>query len=243
MYVPLMASVGVLKPSPTSLYHLFSFVAIFFPPARIQDSACSEECESAIRTTGLGVLEDVLFLICLLDLKLELGTDPIMSYLRLAHLCVSHRVVIEVVRYGEWLSEVVVTCLDSAEATATETIQYNRQRPKKADWMASRVSYHQFTTRDAMCAHVYHTRPSETNGPPTNPRYSLCPHATPELTVNLGKFFVMSPNAKPAPPQQASLTELWKRPKSTVKAKGTNDTVKKDPNSMGIDDAASGLYN
>lgn len=90
MYVPLMASVGVLKPSPTSLYHLFSFVATFFPPAKIQDSACSEGCESAARTTGLGVLEDVLFLICLLDLKLQLGIGLIIGCLRLAHLCVSH---------------------------------------------------------------------------------------------------------------------------------------------------------
>lgn len=32
MYVPLMASVGVLKPKPTSLNHRLSFVAIFRPP-------------------------------------------------------------------------------------------------------------------------------------------------------------------------------------------------------------------
>ena len=93
-----------------------------------------------------------------------------------------------------------------------------------------------------MCVHVYYTRSSETNGPPTNPRYTLCPHVNPELTANLGKFFVMSPTAKPAPPQQASLTELWKRPKSTAKTKGANDAVKKEPDSMETDDAA-GWYN
>ena len=78
----------------------------------------------------------MLFLICLLDLKLRLGTDPTVGYLGLAHLCVGHRVAIEVVEYDEWLSEVVVTCLGSAEATATKTIQCARQIPNKADWMA-----------------------------------------------------------------------------------------------------------
>jgi hypothetical protein len=35
IYVPLIASEGVLNPRPTSLYHLFSFVAIFLPASRI----------------------------------------------------------------------------------------------------------------------------------------------------------------------------------------------------------------
>ena len=76
-------------------------------------------------------------MICLLDLKQWLGTDPTIDCLCLAHLCVGHRVVVvDVVEYREWLSEVVVTCLDSAEATATETIQDIRQIPQKADWLA-----------------------------------------------------------------------------------------------------------
>ena len=32
MYVPLIASEGVLNPRPTSLYHRFSFVETFLPP-------------------------------------------------------------------------------------------------------------------------------------------------------------------------------------------------------------------
>jgi hypothetical protein len=32
MYVPLMASAGVLKPRPTSLYQRFSLVETFLPP-------------------------------------------------------------------------------------------------------------------------------------------------------------------------------------------------------------------
>lgn len=33
MYVPWIASEGVLNPRPTSLYHRFSFVATFLPPS------------------------------------------------------------------------------------------------------------------------------------------------------------------------------------------------------------------
>lgn len=57
-----------------------------------------------------------------------------------------------------------------------------------------------------------------------------------EFTESLGKFFAMPPTAKPAPPQQASLTELWKRPKST-------DAAKKEPDSMETEDTAEGWYN
>ena len=155
IYVPLMASAGVLKPSPTSLYHLFSFVAIFFPPAKIQDSECSEGCESAARTTGLGVLEDVLFLICLLDLKVRLGTDPIVGCLGLAHLCVSHHVAIEDVEYGECLSEAVVTCLDSAEATATKlysTIGKGRRKP--IGWRVASVAINSRRATRCVCMFI-----------------------------------------------------------------------------------------
>src|SRR6266550_1157399 len=93
-------------------------------------------------------------------------------------------------------------------------------------------------TRDAMCAHVYRTRHSDTllDGSPANPRYSSYSYAAQELTGNLGKFFAMPPTAKPAPPQQASLTELWKRPKSTR----PKDAAKKEPDSMETEDAAEG---
>lgn len=37
MYVPLIASEGVLNPRPTSLYHRFSFVDTFFPPALVHN--------------------------------------------------------------------------------------------------------------------------------------------------------------------------------------------------------------
>ncbi|KAF8350079.1 hypothetical protein F5887DRAFT_1223719 [Amanita rubescens] len=50
----------------------------------------------------------------------------------------------------------------------------------------------------------------------------------------LGKFFAMPPTVKPAPPQQASLTELWKRPKSTR----PKDAAKKESDSMETEDSA-----
>lgn len=62
-------------------------------------------------------------------------------------------VAIDVVGYGERPSEIVVTCLDSAEATATKTIQYDRKRPKGADWMASTVDH---DARRDVCACLLH---------------------------------------------------------------------------------------
>lgn len=77
MYAPLIASLGVLKPRPTSLYHLFSFVATFFP-ARIVSMLLSFT-ELLLHTSYFGVLEKMLFLECLLYLRMitRLAIDTI----------------------------------------------------------------------------------------------------------------------------------------------------------------------
>jgi hypothetical protein len=75
-----MASDGVLKPRPTSLYHRFSLVAIFLPPAEVyaqnnkvgvtldQSRAPHSDRGGTWRTLDLGVLEEVLLVVGLLGL-------------------------------------------------------------------------------------------------------------------------------------------------------------------------------
>jgi hypothetical protein len=71
IYVPLIASAGVLKPRPTSLYHRFSFVAIFLPPFHSQPtvSMLTRVLNDSKRTPCFGILEEMLFLESLLDLN------------------------------------------------------------------------------------------------------------------------------------------------------------------------------
>ena len=65
-----MASAGVLKPRPTSLYHLLALVTL--TPARFDKiqlrNAAHRQLRECRLTSGLGVLEKVLLLIVTLDL-------------------------------------------------------------------------------------------------------------------------------------------------------------------------------
>ena len=63
-----MASEGVLNPRPTSLYHLLFRVETFFPAVGRSISLLVCPTGSA-RTLGLGVLEEVLFLVGLFNLS------------------------------------------------------------------------------------------------------------------------------------------------------------------------------
>lgn len=63
-----MASEGVLNPKPTSLNHLLFRVETFFPAVgrRISNFVCPT---GSARTLGLGVLEEMLFLVGLFNLS------------------------------------------------------------------------------------------------------------------------------------------------------------------------------
>lgn len=56
-----MASDGVLKPKPTSLYHLLSFVTIFLPPTRHELQYLMQLLGRWL-TLDFGILKDVLLL-------------------------------------------------------------------------------------------------------------------------------------------------------------------------------------
>jgi hypothetical protein len=62
-----MASEGVLNPKPTSLYHRFSFVAIFFPPSMQVKSGANVQVVQ--RTTRFRIKKNILPLKCLLYLN------------------------------------------------------------------------------------------------------------------------------------------------------------------------------
>jgi hypothetical protein len=68
-----MASEGVLNPRPTSLYHLFCLVTIFLPPTEQKTTMHQKQSNRAYkrpkRTAGFGVLEEVLLLESLFDLR------------------------------------------------------------------------------------------------------------------------------------------------------------------------------
>jgi hypothetical protein len=64
-----MASAGVLKPRPTSLYHRFSLVETTLPPVQTRAQWAIHRAAPAALTAGLCVLEQMLLLVCLFNLR------------------------------------------------------------------------------------------------------------------------------------------------------------------------------